>query len=158
MPCATSLALLNPGMGKIRLNGRGKGLRNILHGSCLKIEAVWTFRDLNSLTSSMGQEKSKFAALVASLLSVAQYQRGQGEGRSGASGLRLGVDCDWGGALSGRLRGLHRKLNGCVMTTGNWRGAMDLGLPVMGDRNDLACLVLLLGDLAGPCWFWIRTF
>ena len=69
-------------------------------------------RDLNSLTSSMGQEKSQLAALVASLLSVAQYQRGQGEGRSGASGLRLSVHCDWGGALSGGLWGLHRKLNG----------------------------------------------
>ena len=46
----------------------------------------------------------------------------------------------------------------CVMTTGNWRGVMDPGLAVMGDRNDLACLVLLLGYLAGPCWFWIRTY
>ena len=43
----------------------------------------------------------------------------------------------------------------------NWELAMDPGLAVMGemgDRNDLACLVLLLGYLAGPCWFWIRTF
>ena len=43
----------------------------------------------------------------------------------------------------------------------NWELAMDPGLAVMGemgDRNDLACLVLLLGNLAGPCWFWIRTF
>ena len=69
-------------------------------------------RDLNSLTSSMGQEKSQLAALVEPPLSVTQYQRGQGEGRSGASGLRLSVHCDWGGALSRGLRGLHRKLNG----------------------------------------------
>ena len=30
MSCATSLSLLSPVIGKIRLNGRGKGLRNIL--------------------------------------------------------------------------------------------------------------------------------
>ena len=64
------------------------------------------FRDLNSLTSSMGQEKSHLAALVAPLLSVAQYQRDQ------AGGGGLSVHCDWGGALSGGLRGLPRKLNG----------------------------------------------
>ena len=110
----------------------------------------------------MGQEKSQLAALVAPLLSVAQYQRGQGERRSGASGLRLSVHCDWGGALSGGLWGLHRKLNGWMgVCHDNWELAMDPGLAVMGemgDRNDLACLVLLLGNLAGPCWFWIRTF
>ena len=84
----------------------------------------------------MGQEKSYMAALVAPPLSVAQYQRGQGEGGSGASGLRLSVHCDWGGALSGGLRGLPRKLNG-------WMG-------VCHDNWELA-----RGDGPGPGSDWL---
>ena len=61
----------------------------------------------------MGQEKSQLAALVVvvPLLSVAQYQRGQGAGGSGRLWAEAQCHCDLGGALSGGLRGLHRKLN-----------------------------------------------